>query len=77
MIKLNFTEISLDVFGGLILGGLMYTITEVILTASPLFVSKNTHLAVVVGILMFAGMVFEKQGSKIYKSNVDPENKKE
>ncbi len=73
-IKLNFTEISLDVFAGIVFGGLMYVITSVMLNAGPTLF-QNQHLAVISGILMFAGMVFEKQGSKIYKSSIDPENK--
>ncbi len=68
MLKLNFIDVSLDVFAGVVFGGLMYVITEVIVNSGPT-IFQGSNLAIIAGILMFAGMIFSKTGSKIYKEN--------
>lgn len=66
MININFTDLSLDIFGGLVLGGLMYVITKAIISVNPAFLSTS-NLPSIAGILMFSGMIFGKGGSRMYK----------
>ncbi len=70
MVNFNFYHLGLDVFAGSVLGSLMYVVEKSIVSTSPLFsVVNGTHLALVSGVLVFAGAIFFKTGSKAYENS--------
>jgi len=83
MANFNFMHLGLDIFAGSILGSTIYVLEKTIVTISPLFkvAVKNggpigQHLALTAGLLVFAGSIFFKVGSKAYeKSEQEMSNK--
>lgn len=75
MVQIDFNELGLDVFGGTILGALgsilEYTVVNAVAgTPGSLFTGANAiTLSVVVGALIFAGAIYGRVGSNMYKAS--------
>jgi hypothetical protein len=67
--QIDFQELGLDVVAGTVFGSLGYVIELSIASLGPAFISSNATLyGAIVGVMLFAGSIFGKVGSKMYKS---------
>jgi len=67
--QIDFKELRLDVEAGIVFGFLGYVLETTIASLGPAFISSNATLyGAIVGVMLFAGSIFGKVGSKMYKS---------
>jgi len=67
--QIDFQDLGLDVIAGTIFGSLGYVIEVTLASLGPSFISSNaTMYGAIAGATLFAGAIFTKAGSKMYKS---------